>query len=67
MQSHYASPGAGEGESELNELFGTLWAISVITRRMACRIYTLWKKKGEAKHEQNVRTVNRRSRAPQMW
>ena len=32
MQEHYDNPGTGAtAESTLDELFGTLWAISVIT------------------------------------
>ena len=61
MQTHYDNPGTGAAaESTLDELFGTLWAISVITRRMAGQINAMRQKKGEPKHEQNVGTVNRR-------
>lgn len=68
MQEHYDNPGTGATvESTLDELFGTLWAISVITRRMAGQINAMRQKKGEAKHEQNVGTVHRRRRAAQMW
>ena len=67
MQAHYDNPGTGAtAESTLDELFGTLWAISVITRRMAGQINALRQKKGERQHEQNVRTVYRRRGAPQM-
>ena len=67
MQAHYDNPGTGVSmESTLDELFGTLWAISVITRRMAGQINALRQKKGERQHEQNVRTVHRRRGAPQM-
>ena len=42
MQAHYDNPGTGAtAESTLDELFGTLWAISVITRRMAGQINAL--------------------------
>ena len=54
-------------ENTLDELFGTLWAISVITRRMAGQINAMRQKKGEPKHEQNVGTVHRSRRASQMW
>ena len=84
MQEHYDNPGTGAtAESTLDELFGTLWAISVITRRMAGQINAMRQKKGdrrmagqinamrqkkgEPKHEQNVGTVHRRRRAAQMW
>ena len=68
MQEHYDNPGTGAtAKSTLDELFGTLWAISVITRRMAGQINAMRQKKGEPKHEQNVRTVHRRRRAAQMW
>ena len=68
MQAHYDNPGtSAAAESMLDELFGTLWAISVITRRMAGQINALRQKKGEPKHEQNVRTVSRRYGASQMW
>ena len=68
MQTHYDNPGTGAAaESTLDELFGTLWAISVITRRMAGQINAMRQKKGEPKHEQNVGTVNRRRRVAQMW
>ena len=68
MQAHYVNPGtSAAAESMLDELFGTLWAISVITRRMAGQINALRQKKGEPKHEQNVRTVSRRYGASQMW
>ena len=68
MQEHYDNPGTGAtAESTLDELFGTLWAISVITRRMAGQINAMRQKKGEPKYEQNVRTVHRRRRAAQMW
>ena len=68
MQAQYDNPGtSAAAESTLDELFGTLWAISVITRRMAGQINALRQKKGEPKHEQNVRTVNRRHGASQMW
>ena len=68
MQEHYDNPGTGAtAESTLDELFGTLWAISVITRRMAGQINAMRQKKGEPKHEKNVGTVHRRRRAAQMW
>ncbi len=68
MQAHYDNPGTSTAtESTLDDLFGTLWAISVITRRMAGQINALRQKKGEPKHEQNVRTVNRRYGTSQMW
>lgn len=54
-------------EISLDELFGTLWAISVITRRMAGQINAIRKKKGELDHDQDVGTVRRRRRNPQMW
>lgn len=67
MQAHYDNPGTkASTESTLDELFGTLWAISVITRRMAGQINELRQKKGELTNEQNVRTVHRYCRAPQM-
>ena len=67
MQAHYDNPGTGVSmESTLDELFGTLWAISVIIRRMAGQINAMRQKKGEPKHEQNVQTVYRRRGAPQM-
>ena len=53
-------------EATLDELFGTLWAISVITRRMAGQINAIRQKKGEPRYEQDVRTVYRRRGAPQM-
>ncbi len=68
MQAHYDNPGTGAAaEVSLDELFGTLWAISVITRRMAGQINALRQKKGEPKNEQNVRTVHRRRRASPVW
>lgn len=54
-------------EISLDELFGTLWAISVITRRMAGQINAIRQRKGEPYHEQNVRTVHCHRGAPQMW
>ncbi len=67
MQDRYDDHGKREPpEISLDELFGTLWAISVITRRMAGQINAIRQKKGEPRNEQNVRTVYRCRRAPQM-
>ena len=46
-------------DATLSDLFGTLWAISVITRRMAGQINAIMKKKGETCYEQNIGTVCR--------
>ena len=64
MQTHDESPGTDVAdELSLDEFLGTLWAISVITRRMAGQISAMMQKKGESKHEQHVRTVRRYRRA----
>ena len=68
MRNQYDNCETGQAaEATLDELFGTLWAISVITRRMAGQINAIRQKKGEPRYEQDVRTVRRRCRTPQVW
>ena len=68
MQDRHDDHGKREPpEISLDELFETLWAISVITRRMAGQINAIRQRKGEPYHEQNVRTVHCHRGAPQMW
>ena len=67
MQDRHDDQGKWEPpEVSLDELFGTLWAISVITRRMAGQINAIRQKKGELHYEQDVRTVHRCRGTPQM-
>lgn len=67
MQERCCSHGTDKTtQVSLDELFGTLWAISVITRRMASQISAIKQTKGEPHDEQNVRTVRRRRGAPQV-
>ena len=68
MQTHNGNPQTGANpESALDELIGTLWAISVITRRMAGQINTLRQMKGDTKNEQNVGTIHYCCRTAQIW
>ena len=68
MQNQHDNHETGQAtEATLDELFGTLWAISVITRRMAGQIYAIRQKKGEPRNEQDVRTVHRHCRTSQVW